>query len=207
MAVKGVKKMKKKKMTVKKSLLRKKFLNVNEVAELLGVIKRSVWRFRVAKQIPRPCKIWKKSYGQMRTLWNTSDLRRWIAQGCPSMGTIQSKQKSAAVGKMVSNKFLRDKKFLKVVEMMKFLGVSKRTLWRFKAAKQIPEPHKIWDKSVGRMRVVWKAGDLRRWIKQGSPSNDTIKFAHRHPLHAAMLSYKHSRQRVMKMKSRVMKSK
>jgi len=209
-SVKGTKRMKtkkKKKMVIKKSLLRKKFLNVNEVAELLGVMKRSVWRFRVAKQIPEPVTVRSKSNGQIRTFWKTSDLRRWIAQGCPAKDAIQSKQKDAAVSKMISNKFLKGKKFLKVVEMTKFLGVSKRTLWRFRAAKQIPEPHEIWDKSVGRMRDIWKVDELRRWIEKGCPSKDMIKFAHRHPLHAAMLSYKHGRQRVLKMENRVTGSK
>jgi predicted DNA-binding transcriptional regulator AlpA len=205
--MKNMKKRTKKRPAVNKSLLRKKFLNVYEAAELLGVTKRSVWRFKAAKQIPEPVTVRIKGEGQARTLWKTSDLKRWIAQGCPAMDTAQSKQKNAIDSKMISRKLLGRRKFLSVREMMKFLGVSKRTLWRFRRAKQIPEPHIIWDKSKGVKIAVWNADELRRWIEKGCPSKDTIKFAHRHPLHAAMLSFKHSWQRVLKMKRRVTRGK
>ena len=194
------------KMAVGKLLRRKKFLNINEMAELLGVIKRSVCAFRAAKQIPEPYKMRDKSDGQIKVVWKTSELRRWIAQGCPDADTIQSKQKSAAAGRNISNKLLKRKKYLNADEMVKFLGVSKRTIWRFRMAKQIPAPHKIWDKSASRMKAVWKTDELRRWLKQDCPSEDTIKFAHKHPIHAAMLSNKHSRQRVLKMKDRIIKA-
>jgi predicted DNA-binding transcriptional regulator AlpA len=198
-----MKKQKKKQMVVNKSLLRKKLLNVYEVGELLGVTRRSVLRFRAARQIPQPVRLLNKSDGQIKVRWRVNELRRWIAQGCPAKDTTKSKRESAADSRIISRKLLGRKKFLGVGEMMKFLGVSKRSLWRFRSAKQIPEPHIIRNESDGRMKAVWKTDELRRWIEKGCPSGDTIKFAHRHPLHAAMLSYKHSRQRVLKMKSRV----
>ncbi len=203
--MKKMKKRKKGKTAVNRLLLRKEFLDVNEVAALLGVIKRSVWRFRAAKQIPEPYKVADKTSGQIRTRWKTSELRRWIAQGCPGTQTTQSKRKIAADGRTISSKLLRHKKLLNLREMMAFLGVSRRTVWRFISTKRIPAPHKIWNESAKGMRLVWKTGELRQWVERGCPSEDTstIKFGRKNQIHAAMLSNRHGQQRVSQIKKRI----
>lgn len=51
-------------------------LTVNEVARLLNLSIRSVWRLRSAGRIPQPVTIG----GSIR--WKEEDLRKWIAEGC-----------------------------------------------------------------------------------------------------------------------------
>jgi len=55
-------------------------LTVNEVARLLNLSIRSVWRLRSAGQIPQPVTIG----GSIR--WKEEDLRKWIAEGCREPG-------------------------------------------------------------------------------------------------------------------------
>ena len=52
-------------------------LTVEQVAKLLQVSPRSVWRLRSAGEIPEPVKIG----GTVR--WIADELRHWIANGCP----------------------------------------------------------------------------------------------------------------------------
>ena len=53
------------------------FLAVEEIAALLQVSIRTVWRLRSEGRIPAPVKL----RGSVR--WNTAVFRRWIAEGCP----------------------------------------------------------------------------------------------------------------------------
>ena len=52
-------------------------LTVQQVAKLLQVSPRSVWRLRSAGEIPEPVKIG----GAVR--WIGEEIHRWIASGCP----------------------------------------------------------------------------------------------------------------------------
>ncbi|QDU45189.1 Helix-turn-helix domain protein [Symmachiella dynata] len=52
-------------------------LTVEQVAQLLQVSPRSVWRLRSAGDLPKPVKIG----GAVR--WIGEELRHWIASGCP----------------------------------------------------------------------------------------------------------------------------
>jgi len=54
-----------------------KLLDVNEVAELLGISARGTWRFRDAGRMPAPVTL-----GRL-IRWRESDLAQWIADGCP----------------------------------------------------------------------------------------------------------------------------
>lgn len=51
-------------------------LTAEDVAALLKISKRTVWRMRATLQLPRPVKVG----GAVR--WRQSDLETWIAQGC-----------------------------------------------------------------------------------------------------------------------------
>lgn len=53
-------------------------LTVEDVAALLQVSPRTVWRMRSSCQIPKPIKVG----GGVR--WRRQDIESWIAQGCPN---------------------------------------------------------------------------------------------------------------------------
>ena len=52
-------------------------LTVREVARLLAVGVRSVWRMASAGQMPRPVKIGRSAR------WRAAEVGRWIEAGCP----------------------------------------------------------------------------------------------------------------------------
>jgi predicted DNA-binding transcriptional regulator AlpA len=52
-------------------------LTVEELAQILKVSVRTIWRRRKGADIPAPVKI----AGAVR--WRSGDIRRWIDQGCP----------------------------------------------------------------------------------------------------------------------------
>lgn len=52
-------------------------LTVNQLADLLQLSTRSVWRLRKGGQLPEPVVIG----GTVR--WDRAVVRRWIAAGCP----------------------------------------------------------------------------------------------------------------------------
>lgn len=53
-------------------------LRVEEVARLLGVSVRSVWRLTKQHRCPRPLQLGRS------TRWRKSDIELWVAQGCPN---------------------------------------------------------------------------------------------------------------------------
>lgn len=59
--------------------LERELLGVRDVAHLLGVSARSVWRMRDSGAMPGAVKV----LGSVR--WRVSDLRQWIADGCPNL--------------------------------------------------------------------------------------------------------------------------
>jgi predicted DNA-binding transcriptional regulator AlpA len=52
-------------------------LTVDDLAALLKVSPRTIWRMRSCCQLPKPVKVG----GGVR--WRQSDIESWIAQGCP----------------------------------------------------------------------------------------------------------------------------
>jgi predicted DNA-binding transcriptional regulator AlpA len=54
-----------------------KLLNVDEVAAILNVSRRSVWRMRDGGNMPIPVKV----MGCVR--WRDEDIYAWINDGCP----------------------------------------------------------------------------------------------------------------------------
>ncbi len=62
-------------MTHEASLL----LSATNLADLLQVSKRTLWRLRSAGKLPRPVQLG----GSVR--WNADEIRQWIAAGCPNL--------------------------------------------------------------------------------------------------------------------------
>ncbi|WP_437186684.1 helix-turn-helix transcriptional regulator [Planctomicrobium sp. SH668] len=54
-------------------------LTVDDLAAVLKVSKRTIWRMRSCCQLPKPVKVG----GGVR--WRKSDIDAWIAQGCPTL--------------------------------------------------------------------------------------------------------------------------
>lgn len=59
-------------------------IDAKKLAELLGTSLRHVWRMRSAMRLPTPVTLGKKL-----TRWRLSDIKQWIADGCPSVGPSQ----------------------------------------------------------------------------------------------------------------------
>jgi excisionase family DNA binding protein len=53
-------------------------LPVEDVARLLSVKPRTVWKWAACGRVPRPVKI------GGRTLWRRAELEEWVEGGCPS---------------------------------------------------------------------------------------------------------------------------
>jgi excisionase family DNA binding protein len=54
-----------------------KLLNAEEVAEMLGVSERTLWRLLSAGKLPNPIR-----FGRS-TRWKSEDIQGWIDKGCP----------------------------------------------------------------------------------------------------------------------------
>jgi prophage regulatory protein len=55
-------------------------IDAKKLAELLGTSLRNVWRMRSALRLPLPVSIGKRS-----TRWKLSEIKQWMADGCPSV--------------------------------------------------------------------------------------------------------------------------
>lgn len=56
-----------------------RLLDVDGVAELLGISPRGVWRFRDQGKLPPPVAL-----GRL-VRWRAGDLSAWVADGCPDV--------------------------------------------------------------------------------------------------------------------------
>jgi excisionase family DNA binding protein len=54
-----------------------RLLSAESIAELLGISERTLWRLLSAGRIPEPVRIGRN------TRWRLSEVRDWIARGCP----------------------------------------------------------------------------------------------------------------------------
>jgi len=50
-----------------------------EVARMMGVSERTLWRLASAGRVPRPVRIGRN------TRWRLAEIRDWIEQGCPPL--------------------------------------------------------------------------------------------------------------------------
>ena len=55
-------------------------INAEEVARLMDVSERTLWRLLSAGKVPPPVRIGRS------TRWRLADVREWIEQGCPAGG-------------------------------------------------------------------------------------------------------------------------
>lgn len=72
--------------TVSQSPLNSQLLTVDEIAALIKVSNRTVWRLRSSGQLPEPIRVG----GGVR--WRQFDINEWITRGCPKMDGIESSQ-------------------------------------------------------------------------------------------------------------------
>lgn len=59
----------------------KALLSVRDLSEILGLGERTLWRHATTGKLPRPVSI-----GRLQR-WRASDIRLWIAAGCPDRPT------------------------------------------------------------------------------------------------------------------------
>jgi prophage regulatory protein len=62
-----------------------RLLTAADLADLLQVSVRTVWRLRSSASIPLPLRI----RGSVR--WNREEVERWLEQGCPMIGPPRRK--------------------------------------------------------------------------------------------------------------------
>lgn len=55
-------------------------IRADEVARLMGVSERTLWRLLSAGKVPKPLRIGRN------TRWRLAEVRDWIAGGCPVAG-------------------------------------------------------------------------------------------------------------------------
>ncbi len=53
-------------------------VRADEVARMMGVSERTLWRLASAGRVPRPVRIGRN------TRWRKAEVADWIAQGCPT---------------------------------------------------------------------------------------------------------------------------
>jgi excisionase family DNA binding protein len=58
----------------------KALLNADEVAAMLGISERTLWRLLSAGKVPEPVR-----FGRS-TRWRLADVKEWIEEGCPAGG-------------------------------------------------------------------------------------------------------------------------
>lgn len=58
----------------------KTLLNADEVAAMLGISERTLWRLLSAGKVPEPVR-----FGRS-TRWRLADVKEWIEDGCPAGG-------------------------------------------------------------------------------------------------------------------------
>ena len=59
---------------------------VSEVAELLDVSERTVWRLKSSGRLPLPVRI------GSAVRWRIEEIQKWISDGCPVMPSISAAQ-------------------------------------------------------------------------------------------------------------------
>ncbi len=53
-------------------------VDVKSIASMLGLSRRTVWRFKSAGRLPKPVTL------SASVRWRLSDIAKWIEWGCPS---------------------------------------------------------------------------------------------------------------------------
>jgi len=76
-------------------------------------------------------------------------------------GAAASTPPSASSFINVSTLTLPETGFLRQIQVLAFVPISKSTLWRRIQARTFPEPIKLSERVT-----VWRAEDIRRWIAQ-----------------------------------------
>ena len=66
----------------------KLLINANELASMLGVSPRTIWRMNSNGLIPRPLKL------NRSVRWVLSDVADWIEQRCPTRSEFDSSKKA-----------------------------------------------------------------------------------------------------------------
>ena len=71
-------------MNTKESEVQPELVTAKELARLLAVSPRTVWRMRDSGHLPAPLRLG----GAIR--WRAADIREWIARGCPPTWTAKA---------------------------------------------------------------------------------------------------------------------
>jgi predicted DNA-binding transcriptional regulator AlpA len=67
---------------------RKLLISANELAKMLDVSSRTVWRMNATEMLPQPVKL------NRSVRWVLSEVADWIEQGCPTRREYESSKQS-----------------------------------------------------------------------------------------------------------------
>ncbi|MCG3138054.1 MAG: hypothetical protein HJJLKODD_01911 [Phycisphaerae bacterium] len=73
-----------------------KLLNVAEVAELLGISDRYVWKLLLAGKLPKPIHLGRA------TRWQSNEIERFIADGCSEITDRETEEQLVPVHQTVA---------------------------------------------------------------------------------------------------------
>lgn len=68
-------------------------ISAEQLATILGMSKRTVWRLLSARQLPTPVRIGHS------TRWRLDDVRRWIDSGCPTGDNYSNTACQSSIGR------------------------------------------------------------------------------------------------------------
>lgn len=69
-----------------------RLLPVGQVASLLNLSQRAIWKLLAVGRLPRPVRLGRS------VRWRAAELSAWIGAGCPSRDTWEARDSTAAVG-------------------------------------------------------------------------------------------------------------
>jgi predicted DNA-binding transcriptional regulator AlpA len=60
-------------------------INVDDLADILGISVRSVWRLHSANELPKPVNL------RSSIRWRLADIQKWVDAGCPPQDNGRSR--------------------------------------------------------------------------------------------------------------------
>ena len=85
-------------MQATKQESRLRLINANELADILGISMRHLWRMKAAGELPKPVHL------RNSVRWVLSDIERWLSMGCPSKTKFEAHKSTKAKAKARRNR-------------------------------------------------------------------------------------------------------
>jgi predicted DNA-binding transcriptional regulator AlpA len=67
-----------------------RLINATELANMLGISMRHLWRMKAARELPKPIHL------RRSVRWALADIEEWLKMGCPSTKVFEAKMSAKA---------------------------------------------------------------------------------------------------------------